>query len=154
MDTMLEATKIGEGLAMGEYHGCATYTHAAGVRNRFLEFSKPILNDNKAAGLLTRLDASGMPIVDGNSDLNGVKVVDVSGFAPTTDNLQLLTNYCTGERFSGYEFVETDATTEFPNDDALRTLLSGSADVMFVCKFKTIPQRKMNLPHSPLPSRR
>ena len=28
--------RIGPGLASGEYHGCATYTHASGVRNRYL----------------------------------------------------------------------------------------------------------------------
>ena len=126
--------KIGEGLALGEFHACATYTHAAGVRNRYIEFSSPILKDNKAAGILTRLDSSGKPLVDGNSDLNGMKVVDVIGFAPTADNLAIVTNDCVGTPFKGYEIVAPSYTSDVPNDDALRTLLDGDADAMWVCK--------------------
>ena len=32
--------------------GCMTYTHTYGARNRFMEFSRPILKDNKPAGIL------------------------------------------------------------------------------------------------------
>lgn len=133
-----QGDKIGEGLAQGEMHGCTTYTHASGVRNRYLEFSDAILEDNKAAGILTRLDENGNPAIDGNSDLSGVKVVDVVGFAPTMDNLALLNNFCTGGKFLDYEFVVAPEPTEFPNDDALRVLLDGGADAMFVCKYACV----------------
>jgi hypothetical protein len=75
-DRCWDADRIGEGLATGEYHGCMTYTHTAGVRNRYLEFSKAILNDNKSAGILTRLE-DGIPFINGLSNLGGLKVVDV-----------------------------------------------------------------------------
>ena len=128
---------IGAGLAAGEFHGCPTYTHAAGVRNRYLEFSNPILDDNRSAGILTRL-VDGRPIVNGLSNLDGIKVVDVTGFAPTTDTLALVTNRCTNEVFGGYEFVPTTSNTGNPNDDALLTLLSGDADVMWVCTYQFV----------------
>jgi len=130
-----ENDRIGEGLALGEFHGCTTYTHTSGVRNRYLEFSIPILNDSKAAGILTRLDEDGNPVVSGDSNLDGVKVVDVVGFAPTEDNLAIVTNGCTGEKFSGYEVIQPDKATDFPSDDALRALLNATADAMWVCKY-------------------
>jgi hypothetical protein len=123
---------IGEGLASGEYHGCMTYTHTAGVRNRFLEFSEAILDDNKSAGILTRLDAAGNPVINGLNNLSGIKVVDVPGFAPTADNLAIITNDCTGESFVEYEIIKPTTTTDQENDDALRTLLSGDADAVWI----------------------
>ncbi|CAB9520766.1 expressed unknown protein [Seminavis robusta] len=126
-----ESDRIGQGLALGEFHGCSAYTHASGVRNRYLEFSDPILDDSKAAGILTRLE-NGVPVIDGNSNLDGVKITTVVGFAPTEDNLAIVTNQCTGEPYSGYEWVEPSFTTDYPNDDALRTVLNGDADAMWV----------------------
>jgi hypothetical protein len=124
---------IGEGLAMGEFHGCSTYTHSAGVRDRYLEFSSPILEDNKAAGILTRLDENSNPILDGNSDLSGRNVVDVIGWAPTADNLSIVQNTCNGNiPFSGYNIVTPTRDSGVANDDALRTLLDGDADAMWV----------------------
>jgi hypothetical protein len=124
--------RIGEGLATGEYHGCTTYTHTAGVRNRYLEFSEAILDDNKSAGILTRLDADGNPFIDGLNNLSGIKVVDVPGFAPTDDNLAIITNLCTGGSFVDYEIIKPSNKTDQENDDALRTLLDGDADAMWV----------------------
>jgi hypothetical protein len=126
-----DADRIGEGLATGEYHGCMTYTHTAGVRNRYLEFSKAILNDNKSAGILTRLE-DGIPFINGLSNLSGLKVVDVPGFAPTEDNLAIITNLCTGESFSNYEIIKPTSDKGEQNDKALLTLLSGDADAMWV----------------------
>jgi hypothetical protein len=40
-----------------------SYTHTAGERNRFLDFSSGILDVNKAAGILVRLDSDGNPEV-------------------------------------------------------------------------------------------
>jgi hypothetical protein len=80
-----DGARIGNGLASGQFHGCPTYTHPLGIRNRFLEFSDPILSNNKAAGILTRLDPdTGEPVIDGNSNLNRVTIVDVVGFAVRT----------------------------------------------------------------------
>lgn len=118
---------IGEGLKAGRYHGCMTYTHTGGVRNRYMEFSSPILSDNKAAGILTRLE-NGVPVIDGNSDLSGVKVADVVGWAPTADNLAIVTNKCTGEPFAGYELISPDGE----NDGALQALLDGTVDAVWI----------------------
>jgi len=110
-----------------------TYTHTAGERNRFLEFSNGILRANKPAGLLTRLDSNGNPVVKPNSNLSGVTVVDVVGWAPTADTLALSTNVCTGDRFSGFTMVAPpESSTMGPNDAALSMLLSGAADAMWV----------------------
>lgn len=75
--------KIGIGLSAGYFHGCMSYTHTQGERNRFIDFSHSVLNVNKAAGILTRLDAQGKPVVSPKSDLRGIKVVDITGWAPT-----------------------------------------------------------------------
>lgn len=38
-----DAGKIGRALMDGHFHACMTYTHTAGLRNRFVEFSNSIL---------------------------------------------------------------------------------------------------------------
>ena len=38
---------LGESLKAGYYPGCMTYTHTVGTRNRYLEFSEPILENDK-----------------------------------------------------------------------------------------------------------
>eukprot|EP00913_Durusdinium_trenchii_P000552 g508.t1 len=95
---------IGHGLAAGKVHGCMTYTHTWGARTRFLDFSKPILQHNKPAGLLVKLE-NGVPKFDGNHNLNGLKVVDV---------------------------VQPTATGPNANQNALETLMNGDADAMWV----------------------
>lgn len=120
--------KIGTGLLNGHYHGCMTYTHTVGERNRFLEFSDPILSDNKPAGILTRLE-DGKPVVSPMSNLTGIKIVDVKGWAPTSDGLAFIKNTCTGGNFVDYEML---VPSESGNDAALAMLLDGSADAMFV----------------------
>ncbi len=125
--------KIGPGMLDGHFHGCMTYTHAKGVRNRYLEFSKPILQLNKHAGVITRLNPDGTPVVKPSSNLKGVKVVDVVGWAPTQDGLAFVENRCDGRnRFSGYELIAPTFNTGNANDDALRTLLDGSADAVWI----------------------
>lgn len=59
--------------------------------------------------------------------------------APASINLQLgplsrahITNTCTGTCLSGNEIIASTTTSDFPNDDALRTLSSGEADAMWV----------------------
>ncbi len=120
---------IGEGLLGAHYHACMTYTHTVGERNRFMEFSRAILQANKPAGLLTRLLADGTPVISPRSNLTGVRVVDVKGWAPTQDGLALVDNACTGERFQGFEMVEPPGDG---NDVAMQMLLSGEVDAMWV----------------------
>jgi len=120
---------IGTGLIEGHYHGCMTYTHTVGERPRFLEFSNAFLKNNKPAGILTRLDGSGNPVVSPMSDLSGVNIVDVGGWAPTADTLAIVRNPCTGNYFSGYNMI---TPSEDGNDAAMAMLMDGSADAMWV----------------------
>lgn len=129
-DQCWDAGKIGTGLLNGHFHACVSYTHTHGERNRYLEFSRPILRDNKPAGILTRLDnVTGKPVISSMSDLDGVTVVDVRGWAPTGDTLGFVENTCTGKPFKGFKIVQPD---ESGNDAALRMLLEGKADAMYV----------------------
>jgi len=121
--------KIGSGLDNGLFHGCMTYTHTAGTRGRYLDFSYGILSANKPAGILSRLGSDGKPILDPMSDLSGKKIVDVKGWAPTADGLSLVTNWCTGNRYTGYEILTPE---EDGNDAAMTMLRNGQADGMFV----------------------
>jgi len=121
--------KIGPGLLNANYHGCAAYTHTKGVRNRYLEFTKPILAMNKAAGILTRLE-NGEPVISGSSNLSGVTVGDVTGWAPTSDVLATSTNQCTDQKFSDFTIMKS--STEKPNDDTLIMLLDGIVDAVWI----------------------
>jgi len=125
---------IGSSLLYGVFDGCMTYTHTVGERNRFVEFSEPILQMNKPAGIITRLDANGVPVIDGNHNLNGINVVDVTGWAPTADTLAIAMNDCTSTRFINFTMLDALPTPEgvSPNDVALEALLDGRADVMWV----------------------
>ena len=120
--------EIGPGNQSGWFHGCMTYTNVKGQRQRFMEFSHSILTLNKPAGILCRM-TNGVPAVDGNSNLSGLKIADVNGWAPTADTLQLLSNPCTDELFSGFELVIPDETT---NDAALALLLNGTVDLVYI----------------------
>ena len=71
------AGEIGAGLREGWYHGCMTFTHAAGVRNRYLDFTESWAEPNKPAGLITRLDSNRVPHIKGKDDLAGRTIVDV-----------------------------------------------------------------------------
>jgi len=119
---------IGTGLKDGHYHGCMTYTHTAGARPRMMEFTNAFLSDNKPAGILTRL-VNGVPVVSPSSDLSGVNIVDVNGWAPTADTLAIVRNPCTGNYFSGYTMI---TPTDVGNDAAMAMLLDGTADAMWV----------------------
>merc|ERR1719324_1143571 len=121
--------KIGDKLDAGAFHGCMTYTHTAGTRNRYMDFSYGILQANKPAGILTRLGTDGKPVIDPKSDLSGMKIVDVKGWAPTADGLSLVNNWCTNKRYTGFTIL---TPTEDGNDAAMRMLRSGEADGMFV----------------------
>jgi len=127
---------IGRDLLAGVYHGCMTYTHTAGERNRHVEFSDSILQHNKPAGLVTRLDAEGRPVIDGTHNLTDVKVVDVTGWAPTADTLARGINDCTNTSFAGFQMLPLSAVSvregSTANDAALEALLDGRADAMWI----------------------
>ena len=120
-----------------------TYTHTVGVRNQYMEFSSPILDDNKAAGFIAKLDASGNPVVSPMSDLADVPaheggahelvVVDVNGWAPTMDTVSVLVNDCSGALFDvdQTKMISTSGVGD-QNDEALEMILAGDADVMYV----------------------
>ena len=129
LNTYGQGPKIGEGLDLGKYHGCMTYTHTAGVRGRFVEFTDAILQANKPAGLLTRLDENRVPWVKPDSNMSGLTIVDVGGWAPTSDGLALVENECTGGRYSDYTVV---TPTEDGNDAAMHMLMSGEADAVWI----------------------
>ena len=133
-------------LGLDRYHGCQTYTQVRGARNRYLDFSAPILQNNKRAGFLTRLQ-DGSPEVSPESDLSDVTVVDIVGWAPTPDVISTLKNRCTNEFFdvdvnAGGNLVTTDdevgCLEKYPefcsnaNDVALYMLLEGQADVVYI----------------------
>jgi len=124
----------GADLLAGVYNGCMTFTNTVGERNRFMEFSESILQSNKPAGIITRLDANGNPVISGNSNLEGVNVVDVTGWAPTADTLAVGMNDCSGAQFAGYNMLPALPTPEgaSPNDVALAALLDGRADAMWI----------------------
>jgi len=87
--------KLGDGVNMGIYHAGMTYTHLKGVRPRMGEFSNAITKpDAQPAGLIVKLDTDGKPLVDPTSDLSGETIVDVTGYAPTTDTLSIVQNWC------------------------------------------------------------
>jgi len=128
-----DSDEIGIGLLDGYYSGCMTYTNAKGVRGRYLEFSDAILNENKPAGIIARLDDQGVPSVSPQSNLDGVTVIDVVGWAPTSDSLALVTNPCTSEPYVGYNIVQPSVSTSSnANDNALRALLQGEGDAIWI----------------------
>ena len=98
------------------------------MRQRQMEFSHSILDSNKFAGILTRLDDDGNPIISPMSNLSGIRIADVVGWAPTADTLEFLSNSCTGERYT--EYVMT--VPEQGNDAALSDLLDGTVDGVYI----------------------
>ena len=140
--------EIGQGLLNGHFHGCMSYTHVKGVRNRYLEFTNAIIHKG-SAGILTRLDTEESPVVSSMSDLEGVKIVDITGWAPTMDGIEFVNNECTGNPFSGYVMsqtgtsytwtgyennsnVMTDITLTNANDIGLAMLLDGTVDAVWI----------------------
>ena len=98
-----DAGKIGTDLKNGVFHGCMSYTHTKGVRNRYLDFTNAVTSKG-AAGFLVRLDSSGKPEVDPMSNLFDVRVVDITGWAPTVDGMMYVSNDCTGEAFEVQDY--------------------------------------------------
>lgn len=133
-------SRPGEGLKRGDFHACMTYTHTQGIRPRMLEFSNAILKMNKPAGILTRLE-NGKPVIDPKSNLDGVKIADVKGWAPTKDSIDFVANNCTGESFVNYEMIIPDDSytrdaggdpLTNANDIAVAMLLDSKVDAVWI----------------------
>jgi hypothetical protein len=123
---------LGGRLDNGEIDACMTYTHTKGLRNEFADFSWGILSVNKAAGLMSKLDAQGNPYVTGHDNLDGKKVADVAGWAPTADGLDFVVNKCTGEHYSPNYDLFMAGSSANNNDKALSWLLDGTVDAVFL----------------------
>lgn len=129
---------IGAKLKDGTLDACTTYTHTKGIRNEFLDFSGGILQVNKAAGLLTLLDPDGNPKVKGCSDLAGVTVADVAGWAPTADTIAFVMNKCSKTTYSKNYTMKSaaeetvDGVKIGPNDKAMMMLRAGEAHAVFL----------------------
>jgi len=90
--------RLGPGLMAGSYHACNAYVHTQGTRDRMLDFSWGYLI-NRAAGILTKLDGKGNPMISGKDSLANKKVADVRGWAPGPDGLRYVTNTCSSAQF-------------------------------------------------------
>jgi hypothetical protein len=125
---------VGKSIMEGKVHGCTAYTHTKGERELSLEFSQSYLSEKKTAGILTRL-VSGAPVVSpALTDYTGVKLGDVTGWAPTADTFLYTKNHCaTGSPL----FTKTDAiiaSTTDPNANAvaIQQLIDGTFDALFI----------------------
>lgn len=130
--------EIGPGLREGWYHGCMTYTHATGVRNRYVEFTNSWAKPNKPSGLIVKL-VDGRPLFNGFDSLHGRTIVDVTGWAPTADTLYFVKNQCTGKAYKGFKIIQGSdiepnkpKDAKGPNDRALLAVLEGKADAMWI----------------------
>ena len=85
----------------------------------------------------------GKPELDPKSDLKGAKVVDVKGWAPTSDGLNFVKNRCGADDsyFLGFEMTTPEdsyksksrkKTYTNSNDIALAMLLDGAADAVWL----------------------
>lgn len=128
---------IGKPLMDGHFHGCMTYTHTAGMRNRYVEFSSPVLDMNKAGGLITWLDGGAPHVGPKEFDFTGKVIVDVAGWAPTEDGVLFSMNRCKDdEYFFGARIISTPGTYTSisdgktyndANDISIAMLLDGKA---------------------------
>ena len=125
---------IGKGILQGEIHGCTSYTHTVGERNLALEFTHSILGSLRTAGILTRLDSEGRPIVSPRRfDYTGIKLGDVTGFAPTADTFQFTTNWCAEggpQQFRTSDPLITSLPTG--NAAAISALRDGTIDALYI----------------------
>jgi hypothetical protein len=98
---------------------------------------------NKPGGVMARIGSDGKPTISPKSNLNGVKVADVKGWAPTKDGLNFGFNSCTGDRFEGFDMIipgdtytttidGTSYTLYKANDISLAMLLDGSVDAVWI----------------------
>ena len=88
----------GVGLAAGYFASCIPFDMTA-RRMLGTDFSDSIVLANPA-GILTRLDAAGNPVVPASSDLSNVVVAIVAGYATAARTIGYATNRCSGKKFN------------------------------------------------------
>lgn len=131
--TMSHVTEyVGESIYKGYVHGCTAYTHTKGERGLSLEFTHSLLGKLKTGGILTRLN-SGVPIVSPlTTNFTGIKLGDVTGWAPTSDTFEFNKNYCV----EGHPqfFTEDAIITSLAdgNDAAITALKDGTIDALYI----------------------
>jgi hypothetical protein len=122
---------IGSDIWEGRVHGCTAYTHTKGERELSLEFTSSILSGLKSAGILTKL-VNGKPKVSPTLvNYTGVKLGDVTGWAPTADTFKYNQNWCAG----GKQFFTEDAILTpgaDGNGPAIAKLLDGTFDALYI----------------------
>merc|ERR1719502_223665 len=82
-----------------------TYTHAAGTRNRYLDFTNSWAKPNKPAGLIVKL-VDGKPKISTEDDFSGKTIVDVTGWAPTADTMYFVKNQCTKKPYKDFKIIQ------------------------------------------------
>jgi hypothetical protein len=134
---------IGDRLVEGAIHGCANYLKTPGKRDRQAEFTLPIADNRLPSGLLVKLDEDGNPMLNGMDSLEGKIIVDVPGTVPNPEEYDQAINTCTGEKFAPLTSMSNGngmVTSNLPgtlNDAALRYLLAGNADALWISKYYT-----------------
>ena len=120
----------GQGLLGDWYQACSTYTNTF-LRQTGVQFGAAF-TQGRSAGILTRLDpATGSPVVPPGSNLSGVTVAVVGGWATNAESLRYLVNDCTGELFSGFTTVTPPDANAGP-DAAVQALLDGEVDAVYM----------------------
>lgn len=119
----------GLGVQDGWYQACSTYTNTF-LRQTSVQFGASY-TQGRPAGILTRLDAGGQPVVSPSSNLDGVTVAVVGGWATNQESLRYIVNDCTDALFSGFSTV-TPADANFGPDAAVRALLDGTVDAVYL----------------------
>ena len=101
-----------------------------------MEFSHGILKLNKPGGILTLLDSEGKPMVSPLDDLSTKTIVDVTGWAPTSDTIPFCMNSCSGAKYGAPTMVASTSGagtgTGNANDDAMIMLQTGQADAIWI----------------------
>jgi hypothetical protein len=129
-----EIKKLGDGVNYGLYHGGMTYTHLKGLRPRTGDFTWAITKPaSQSSGILVKLNSDGEPKVSALSDLSGMKIVDVAGYAPTTDTFGNVQNHCNGQFFADPADITWVVPTETGNKAAMAAFKNDATiDLMWV----------------------
>ena len=123
----------GKSLMDGKVHGCTAYTHTRGERELSLEFTHSLLARLKTAGILSRLDTNGVPVVSPTTvNYSNVRLGDVAGWAPTPDTFGLTRNRCVAGHPQFIPPAEFVPMTEDGNRFALESLRNGVIDALYI----------------------
>lgn len=118
----------GRGLYGGGFDACSTYTYTH-LRRESLDFGHAYTL-KQPGGILSRLDENGEPVVKPGSDLSGVKIGLVGGWATDLASLRFIKNGCTDENYSGYIPVTPKDPNSGP-DAAMKALVNGEIDALY-----------------------